>query len=39
VENARRLIDWTPTTELSETIGKTLDFFLREAMVEIAEKR
>jgi hypothetical protein len=23
--------------ELSETIGKTLDFFLREAMVEIAE--
>ena len=39
VENARRLIDWTPTTELKETIGKTLDFFLREAMVEIAEKR
>ncbi|MGY4495971.1 bifunctional UDP-4-amino-4-deoxy-L-arabinose formyltransferase/UDP-glucuronic acid oxidase ArnA [Pseudomonas sp. TE3610] len=39
IENARRLIDWTPTIELSETIGKTLDFFLREAMVEIESKR
>lgn len=39
IDNARRLIDWTPTIELSETIGKTLDFFLREAMLEIADKR
>jgi UDP-4-amino-4-deoxy-L-arabinose formyltransferase/UDP-glucuronic acid dehydrogenase (UDP-4-keto-hexauronic acid decarboxylating) len=39
IENARRLIDWTPTIELSETIGKTLDFFLREAMVELESKR
>ena len=38
IANAQRLIDWTPTIELSETIGKTLDFFLREAMLERAEK-
>ncbi|WP_313466665.1 bifunctional UDP-4-amino-4-deoxy-L-arabinose formyltransferase/UDP-glucuronic acid oxidase ArnA, partial [Pseudomonas nitroreducens] len=34
IENARRLLDWQPTVELSETIGKTLDFFLREALAE-----
>lgn len=39
IDNARRLIDWQPTIELSETIGKTLDFFLREAMAEQAERR
>jgi UDP-4-amino-4-deoxy-L-arabinose formyltransferase/UDP-glucuronic acid dehydrogenase (UDP-4-keto-hexauronic acid decarboxylating) len=39
IDNARRLIDWTPGIELSETIGKTLDFFLREAMAEKAEQR
>jgi UDP-4-amino-4-deoxy-L-arabinose formyltransferase/UDP-glucuronic acid dehydrogenase (UDP-4-keto-hexauronic acid decarboxylating) len=39
IENARRLIDWKPTIELSETIGNTLDFFLREAMTEKVEKR
>jgi UDP-4-amino-4-deoxy-L-arabinose formyltransferase/UDP-glucuronic acid dehydrogenase (UDP-4-keto-hexauronic acid decarboxylating) len=39
IDNARRLIDWTPTIELGETIGKTLDFFLREAMAEKAETR
>ncbi|MFS2156613.1 bifunctional UDP-4-amino-4-deoxy-L-arabinose formyltransferase/UDP-glucuronic acid oxidase ArnA [Pseudomonas sp. Pseusp122] len=39
IDNARRLIDWKPGIELSETIGKTLDFFLREAMAEKAEKR
>lgn len=39
IDNARRLIDWAPTIELSETIGKTLDFFLQEAMLEIADKR
>ncbi|WP_166367178.1 bifunctional UDP-4-amino-4-deoxy-L-arabinose formyltransferase/UDP-glucuronic acid oxidase ArnA [Pseudomonas akapageensis] len=38
IANAHRLIDWTPTIELSETIGKTLDFFLREAMLERADK-
>ncbi|MGA9224509.1 MAG: bifunctional UDP-4-amino-4-deoxy-L-arabinose formyltransferase/UDP-glucuronic acid oxidase ArnA [Pseudomonas graminis] len=37
IDNAQRLIAWTPTIELSETIGKTLDFFLREAMAEKAE--
>ncbi|MFY1663039.1 bifunctional UDP-4-amino-4-deoxy-L-arabinose formyltransferase/UDP-glucuronic acid oxidase ArnA [Pseudomonas sp. Pseu.R1] len=36
IDNARRLIDWAPSIELSETIGKTLDFFLREAMAEKA---
>jgi len=36
IDNARRLIEWQPTIELSETIGKTLDFFLREAMTEKA---
>ncbi len=39
IENAKRLLDWTPTVEMSETIGNTLDFFLREAMAEIADKR
>jgi len=39
IDNARRLIDWAPSIELSETIGKTLDFFLREAMVEKANGR
>jgi UDP-4-amino-4-deoxy-L-arabinose formyltransferase/UDP-glucuronic acid dehydrogenase (UDP-4-keto-hexauronic acid decarboxylating) len=39
IDNARRLIDWQPSIELSETIGKTLDFFLREAMAEKAENR
>jgi len=37
IDNARRLIDWQPSIELGETIGKTLDFFLREAMAEKAE--
>ncbi|RAU48135.1 MULTISPECIES: bifunctional UDP-4-amino-4-deoxy-L-arabinose formyltransferase/UDP-glucuronic acid oxidase ArnA [unclassified Pseudomonas] len=36
IDNARRLIDWQPSIELSETIAKTLDFFLREAMAEKA---
>jgi UDP-4-amino-4-deoxy-L-arabinose formyltransferase / UDP-glucuronic acid dehydrogenase (UDP-4-keto-hexauronic acid decarboxylating) len=39
IANAKRLLDWTPTVEMSETIGNTLDFFLREAMAEIADKR
>ncbi len=34
VENARRLIDWQPTTAMSATVGKTLDFFLREALAQ-----
>ena len=37
IDNAKRLLDWTPTVEMNETIGNTLDFFLREAMLEIAE--
>ncbi|MBT2372820.1 bifunctional UDP-4-amino-4-deoxy-L-arabinose formyltransferase/UDP-glucuronic acid oxidase ArnA [Pseudomonas fluorescens] len=37
IENAKRLLDWAPTVEMSETIGNTLDFFLREAMLEIAQ--
>lgn len=39
IENAKRLLNWEPTVEMSETIGNTLDFFLKEAMIEIAEKR
>lgn len=34
IENARRLLNWEPSVELAETIGKTLDFFLREALAE-----
>ncbi|PKA69018.1 UDP-4-amino-4-deoxy-L-arabinose formyltransferase/UDP-glucuronic acid dehydrogenase (UDP-4-keto-hexauronic acid decarboxylating) [Pseudomonas baetica] len=37
IANAKRLLDWTPTVEMRETIGNTLDFFLREAMLELAE--
>lgn len=36
IANAKRLLDWTPTVEMRETIGNTLDFFLREAMREMA---
>ncbi|MDY0833530.1 bifunctional UDP-4-amino-4-deoxy-L-arabinose formyltransferase/UDP-glucuronic acid oxidase ArnA [Pseudomonas sp. SED1] len=39
IDNAKRLLNWEPTVEMSETIGNTLDFFLREAMLEIADKR
>jgi len=39
IENAKRLLNWEPTVEMSETIGNTLDFFLREAMLEIADKK
>jgi len=39
IANAKRLLDWTPTVEMRETIGNTLDFFLREAMLEIADKK
>ncbi|MFP8974732.1 hypothetical protein ACLI35_31510, partial [Pseudomonas aeruginosa] len=34
IDNARRLLAWQPTIELRETIGKTLDFFLHEALRE-----
>ena len=37
IANAKRLLNWEPTIEMSETIGNTLDFFLREAMLEIAD--
>jgi UDP-4-amino-4-deoxy-L-arabinose formyltransferase/UDP-glucuronic acid dehydrogenase (UDP-4-keto-hexauronic acid decarboxylating) len=36
IENARRLLNWQPSVELAATIGKTLDFFLREALAERA---
>lgn len=39
IANAKRLLGWEPTVEMRETIGNTLDFFLREAMLEIADKR
>lgn len=39
IQNAKRLLNWEPTVEMSEAIGNTLDFFLREAMLEIADKR
>ncbi|MBY8928743.1 bifunctional UDP-4-amino-4-deoxy-L-arabinose formyltransferase/UDP-glucuronic acid oxidase ArnA [Pseudomonas sp. Wu6] len=39
IDNAKRLLNWEPTVEMSETIGNTLDFFLREAMLEIADKK
>ncbi|WP_085632534.1 MULTISPECIES: bifunctional UDP-4-amino-4-deoxy-L-arabinose formyltransferase/UDP-glucuronic acid oxidase ArnA [unclassified Pseudomonas] len=38
IANAKRLLDWAPTVEMRETIGNTLDFFLREAMLEIAQR-
>ncbi|MBV7493742.1 bifunctional UDP-4-amino-4-deoxy-L-arabinose formyltransferase/UDP-glucuronic acid oxidase ArnA [Pseudomonas sp. PDM24] len=38
IANAKRLLDWRPTVEMSETIGNTLDFFLREAMLEVAQR-
>jgi UDP-4-amino-4-deoxy-L-arabinose formyltransferase/UDP-glucuronic acid dehydrogenase (UDP-4-keto-hexauronic acid decarboxylating) len=38
IANARKLLDWQPTIEMSETIGKTLDFFLREALTSQAEE-
>ncbi|KAA0946083.1 MULTISPECIES: bifunctional UDP-4-amino-4-deoxy-L-arabinose formyltransferase/UDP-glucuronic acid oxidase ArnA [unclassified Pseudomonas] len=38
IANAKRLLNWEPSVEMSETIGNTLDFFLREAMLEIADK-
>lgn len=37
IANAKRLLNWEPSVEMSETIGNTLDFFLREALLEIAQ--
>ncbi|WP_339532522.1 bifunctional UDP-4-amino-4-deoxy-L-arabinose formyltransferase/UDP-glucuronic acid oxidase ArnA [Pseudomonas mucidolens] len=37
IANAKRLLNWEPTVPMHETIGNTLDFFLREAMLEIAQ--
>ncbi|KWV76361.1 bifunctional UDP-4-amino-4-deoxy-L-arabinose formyltransferase/UDP-glucuronic acid oxidase ArnA [Pseudomonas fluorescens] len=39
IENAKRLLNWEPSVQMSETIGNTLDFFLGEAMLEIADKK
>lgn len=32
IRNARKLLNWTPTIELEQSIEQTLDFFLREAV-------
>lgn len=32
IRNARRLLNWVPTVSLEQSVEKTLDFFLREAM-------
>lgn len=32
IRNARRLLDWTPTVGLEQSIEQTLDYFLREAV-------
>lgn len=32
IENARRLLNWTPAVELEQSVEETLDFFLREAI-------
>lgn len=34
IANARRLLHWQPTVDLEQTIAKTLDFFLNEALRE-----
>jgi UDP-4-amino-4-deoxy-L-arabinose formyltransferase/UDP-glucuronic acid dehydrogenase (UDP-4-keto-hexauronic acid decarboxylating) len=34
IRNARRFLDWSPVVGLEESIEKTLDFFLREALKE-----
>jgi len=32
IQNARRLLNWTPAVELEQSVEETLDFFLREAI-------
>ena len=32
IQNARRLLNWTPVVELEQSVEETLDFFLREAI-------
>lgn len=32
IANAKRALDWTPTVPMADTIAKTLDFFLNEAV-------
>jgi UDP-4-amino-4-deoxy-L-arabinose formyltransferase/UDP-glucuronic acid dehydrogenase (UDP-4-keto-hexauronic acid decarboxylating) len=32
IRNARRLLDWTPVVPMRESVERTLDFFLREAV-------
>lgn len=34
IRNARRVLDWSPVVGLEESVEKTLDFFLREALKE-----
>lgn len=32
IRNAKRLLDWTPTIEMEQSVEQTLDFFLRDAV-------
>ena len=32
IRNAQRLLGWNPAVELEQSVGRTLDFFLREAI-------
>lgn len=37
IKNAKRFLDWTPSTSLEHSIEQTIDFFLKAAVAEIAE--
>lgn len=37
IRNAKRFLDWTPSSSLEHSIGQTLDFFLKAAVAEVAE--
>ena len=32
IRNAKRFVNWTPVVSLEQSVGETLDFFLREAL-------
>ncbi len=38
IENARRLLSWTPVVPLEKSIEETLDFFLRQSLREAAQQ-
>jgi UDP-4-amino-4-deoxy-L-arabinose formyltransferase/UDP-glucuronic acid dehydrogenase (UDP-4-keto-hexauronic acid decarboxylating) len=33
IRNAEKLLDWTPTVKLEQSVDETLDFFLRESII------